>query len=84
MSSGRRCTRIFDPFASFWPANRTGSSTGLGLSVVRSLVADHDGSVEVTDAAAWDLAGAAFIVRLPVVAEQPPAASGSRGGGVDA
>lgn len=59
-------SRVFEPFASFWPRGSTGTSTGLGLSVVRSIVADHGGSLEVTDGAAWGLSGAAFLVRLPV------------------
>lgn len=73
-----------DPFASFWPANSTGTSTGLGLSVVRSLVADHGGSLEVMDGSALGLSGAAFIVRLPVLDEPPCTVDGVRTEGSEA
>lgn len=54
--------RIFEPDYTL-----RAEGTGLGLAVVRQVVGGHGGSVE---AAASELGGAAFIVRLPVA---PPA-----------
>jgi signal transduction histidine kinase len=52
--------RVFDPFFSTKPS---GEGTGLGLSVARSIVADHGGSLDVRNEAD---AGATFCVVLPV------------------
>lgn len=39
--------RIFEPFFSAWPDGEGPGGTGLGLSVVRSIVLAHGGLVEV-------------------------------------
>jgi two-component system sensor histidine kinase ChvG len=55
--------RIFDRFFTFRPGQgRRGDHSGLGLSIARSLVEGHGGSIEV-DGSAGE--GARFIVRLP-------------------
>ncbi|MEX0891642.1 MAG: ATP-binding protein [Gemmatimonadota bacterium] len=56
--------RIFEPDYTL-----RAEGTGLGLAVVRQVVAGHGGSVE---AAASELGGAAFIVRLPVAPRPVP------------
>jgi PAS domain S-box-containing protein len=50
-------TRIWDPF---WTTKEEG--TGLGLTVVHGIVADHSGTISVESAARG---GARFIIRLP-------------------
>jgi two-component system NtrC family sensor kinase len=57
-------SRIFEPFFTTKPV---GQGTGLGLSLCHTIVAEHDGSIRVTDA---EGGGARFVVELPV----PPAA----------
>jgi signal transduction histidine kinase len=54
--------RIFDPFFTTKPA---GEGNGLGLSVARSIVADHGGEIE---AASEPGRGTRFSIRLPVPA----------------
>jgi two-component system OmpR family sensor kinase len=44
-----------------------GSSSGLGLSIVRAVAASHGGRVELEDAHP----GARFVVHLPLVADEP-------------
>lgn len=51
--------RIFEPF---FTTKKPGDGSGLGLSVVRGIVAGHDGSVSVS---ASDLGGAEFTISLP-------------------
>jgi PAS domain S-box-containing protein len=68
-------TDIWDPF---WTTKQEGEGTGLGLTVVHSIVVDHGGSVSLERGS---LGGARFTVRLPTVAatEQPaPATRASR------
>lgn len=56
--------RVFQPFFSGWGGNpMPKAGTGLGLSVVKSIVTDHGGVVEVHPARAGK--GTCFIVRLP-------------------
>jgi two-component system, cell cycle sensor histidine kinase and response regulator CckA len=55
--------RIWDPF---WTTNEEGGGTGLGLTVVHGIVADHGGTISVESAPGL---GARFIIRLPVGAE---------------
>jgi PAS domain S-box-containing protein len=57
--------RIFDPF---WTTKEPGEGTGLGLSLVNSIVTDHGGRIRVDSHAGR---GATFIVDLPA-AEQAP------------
>ena len=52
--------RIFDPF---YTTKRPGRGTGLGLSICKSVMKEHNGSVEAANAAD---AGAVFTVTLPV------------------
>lgn len=59
-------SRIFDPH---FTTKAAGKGTGLGLDIVKRIVAHHHGSVTCESAAE----GARFIVRLPLA--QPPAAS---------
>ena len=57
--------RIFEPH---FTTKAAGKGTGLGLDIVRRIVAHHGGTV----ACESDGAGASFVVRIPFV--QPPAA----------
>lgn len=58
--------RIWDPF---WTTQPAGDGTGLGLTIVRDIVADHGGEIEA-QRASGELTGARFIVRLPAVARE--------------
>lgn len=58
--------RVFDPFFTQRPGG-----VGLGLVVVRQIVAAHGGDISITDS---DMGGALFRVRLPAIAtEETPA-----------
>jgi signal transduction histidine kinase len=57
--SEKDVARVFDPFFSTKPS---GEGTGLGLSVARSIVADHGGAIEVRNE---NVVGATFRVALP-------------------
>ncbi len=54
--------RIFEPF---FTTKADGHGIGLGLSIVRSIVEDHHGSIQVGDA---EGGGALFVISLPVTA----------------
>ncbi len=54
-------SEIWDPF---WTTKEEGEGTGLGLTVVHTIVVDHGGSVSLDRGA---LGGARFIVRLPTL-----------------
>lgn len=56
-------SKIWDPF---WTTKDEGEGTGLGLSVVHSIIVDHGGTISLE---AEMLTGARFIVRLPVARE---------------
>ena len=61
---------IFDMFSQAVPSQElTEGGLGIGLSLVRGLVAQHGGSVEARSEGLGR--GSEFIVRLPVAAEQP-------------
>ena len=56
---------IWDPF---WTTKAEGGGTGLGLTVVHGIVADHGGTIALETAPGI---GARFVVRLPVISEGP-------------
>jgi signal transduction histidine kinase len=56
--------RIFDPFYT-----TAVDGTGIGLSIVQRILADHGGAVQVTDS---PLGGAAFLVELPTSSPRTP------------
>ena len=76
-------SQIFTPF---FTTKTTGQNIGLGLSVVKRIVEDHDGQIEVTSQAN---AGTTFTIRLPnercsqtnTPAEDLPAQHGAYGNG---
>jgi PAS domain S-box-containing protein len=53
---------IWDPF---WTTKDEGAGTGLGLTVVHGIIADHGGTISLESSPGF---GARFVVRLPVVA----------------
>lgn len=55
--------RIFDPFFTTKPP---GEGSGLGLDIVRKVVEQHGGSMEVDSTPAWTT----FLVRLPLAAAE--------------
>ena len=57
--------QIFEPF---FTRRRGGQGTGLGLSIVYSIIADHDGSIDVHSEGPSH--GSTFRVRLPLAASQ--------------
>ena len=63
--------RIFEPFFTTW-TDRGG--TGLGLAVVKSIVTEHRGTIEVDSKRAE---GTRFTVRLPLANATPAPAGAS-------
>jgi two-component system sensor histidine kinase HupT/HoxJ len=57
---------IFDPF---YTTKRPGRGTGLGLSICKSVMKEHNGTVEAANAPGG---GAAFTVSLPAAASLNP------------
>lgn len=57
--------RIFDPF---WTTKLPGEGTGLGLSLVNSIVTDHGGRIRVDSGVGR---GATFTIDLPATDESP-------------
>ncbi|MEM1161992.1 MAG: HAMP domain-containing sensor histidine kinase [Pseudomonadota bacterium] len=57
-------SRIFDRFAKGQPSrDATGSSTGLGLAIAKSITQAHGGSISVGDS---EMGGARFVASFPV------------------
>jgi signal transduction histidine kinase len=52
---------------------REDAGLGIGLTIVRQLVKDHDGTVTASSSGVGK--GCRFVIRLPIVAAPPPAAS---------
>jgi PAS domain S-box-containing protein len=52
---------IWDPF---WTTKEEGTGTGLGLTVVHGIIADHGGAISLDSSPGF---GARFVVRLPVL-----------------
>jgi PAS domain S-box-containing protein len=66
--------RIWDPF---WTTKSSAAGTGLGLTVVRDIIASHGGEIRVENVPAGDgqvgsEAGARFVVRLPGICAEMP------------
>jgi PAS domain S-box-containing protein len=59
--------RIWDPF---WTTKSVGLGIGLGLTVVREIVANHGGEISAEDAGA-DGRGARFVLRFPGIYWSP-------------
>ena len=57
---------IFDPF---YTTKRPGRGTGLGLSICKSVMKEHNGTIEAANAPGG---GAAFTVSLPAAASLSP------------
>ncbi len=71
--------RIFDMFVQIDTSlERTASGLGIGLTLVKNLVELHGGTVEVHSDG--PNRGSEFVVRLPVLAEQPRAAEPNAAG----
>ena len=70
-------TRLWRPFVRLANAGATAGGSGIGLSVVRSLVEQHHGSVAVEDAAGG---GARFVVTLPISRDGNGATTAHTGG----
>ncbi|MBF0571788.1 MAG: hypothetical protein HQL12_07920 [Candidatus Omnitrophica bacterium] len=57
-------SKIFDPFFS---TKRQGEGTGLGLSVVYSIIKEHNGEILVESPPMGQEKGASFKVRMPAI-----------------
>src|SRR5262249_3355127 len=67
--------RVFDLFMQVDRSERTQGGLGVGLSLVRTLVEMHGGSVEARSDGPGR--GSEFTVRLPLAAERTPSAAGA-------
>jgi PAS domain S-box-containing protein len=69
---------VFDMFSQLEPAlDRAKGGLGIGLALVRGIVELHGGSIHATSAGPG--LGSEFTVRLPLLAEMPPAAEAPAG-----
>jgi len=68
--SGENAQRIFDPF---FTTKEAGKGTGLGLTICRGIVEDHNGSISVESKPGE---GATFLVEIPIVSEDQAVAAG--------
>lgn len=59
--SDEKKNKIFEPF---FTTKEPGKGTGLGLAISHSILAEHNGTIEVTDSV---LGGAAFLIKIPHV-----------------
>jgi signal transduction histidine kinase len=67
--------RIFQPFVRLDGARtRASAGSGLGLSIARSIVLAHDGTITVDSLPDH---GSRFVIRLPLVEESPPPGRGA-------
>jgi signal transduction histidine kinase len=73
--------RLWQPFVRLANAGSTIGGSGIGLSVVRSLVRQHGGSVEVEDA---EGKGACFVVTIPLAGDGNGARMRNSANGADA
>ncbi len=62
VSSNNRA-RIFD---SFFTTRREGGGTGMGLAIVRAMLAAHGGTIDLAEEGAAEKRGATFQLRLPL------------------
>jgi two-component system CheB/CheR fusion protein len=62
--------RVFEPFVQVGAAGRAQGGLGLGLTLVKGIVEQHGGTVDVASSPA--IAGAEFVVRLPLRAAPAP------------
>lgn len=60
-------SRIWDPF---WTTKEEGEGSGLGLSVVHSIVTSHDGRIDVTSTPRVETR---FVIAFPAASEPAPA-----------
>lgn len=68
--------RIWEPF---WTTKGLGAGTGLGLTVVRDIVASHGGEISVAPSTeVGERAGARFVVRLPALCDRNGSAADPR------
>lgn len=63
---------IWDPF---WTTKGEGGGTGLGLTVVHGIIADHAGTISLESTPGF---GARFVVRLPIISPRSLAESSAR------
>jgi PAS domain S-box-containing protein len=68
--SAEQAANLFRPF---YTTKKSGHGTGLGLSISRTIIQDHQGSIEASGALGK---GATFTLRLPAAAEEEEPSEG--------